>query len=397
MLRILSCLVVFASLAWSAPARSTTCPGDCNGDGQVAINELITLINVALGNSPIGVCDAFCSDAPLDISCLIRMVNNALDGCPLVPTPTATGIPVGTSTATATPAPTNTPGGPLGVRHFSLDPARSRLVATIAQGFDFPTTGFTGFLELSAGAPDRNTGITFVDLLDASDFLALSIPASGSAVCIKVDRSQLPVRNAGILACNGGVSLGLSLTQDRNLGVADACLGGPSDGLACASDDDCPQGACFTAASCRALGGTLEGEDDPFPGVCQGPLAGATLPGDTGPGALLLSPDPNTGITKGIPVAIIQEAALPCGDEPNATALTTSIALTTGTARCTIVDYNNQPGATLSAEQSGANFDCGTWSVEDGPGTLVLAAPALNTLAVNQQPTDIITTFVFVD
>jgi hypothetical protein len=380
----------------STPVVGPRCVGDCNGDGSVAINELITAVNIALGNSPPSICPALCSEDGLDISCLIRMVLSALDGCQLVASPTPTGIPGGTATATV-PQPTRTPGGALGVRHFSFDPAKSALVATLGPGADFPTAGFTGFLDLSAGIADPTSGVAFVDLVDAADYLALTLPLGGGAICLQVDRSQLPVHNAGIVACKGGAQLGLGLTQDRNVGVVGACAGGPSEGLACDMNDDCPQSTCFTAAACAALGGTLEGADDPFPGVCQGPLQGATLPGDAGPGAVLLSPDPITHVTQGIPVAIIQEAALPCGDEPNASGYSTSIALTTGTARCTIIDYNDNAGAMLTAQQTGVNFDCAAWDRENGPGTLVLAAPSLNTLAVNQQPTDIITSFVFVD
>jgi hypothetical protein len=381
----------------ATPIPEPLCFGDCNSDGRVAINELIIAVNLALTGGSAAGCYGGCGEELIDISCLIRMVNNALSGCPAVATPTVTGIPGGTSTATVTPAATNTPGGALGVRHFSLDPPASTLVATLAQGLDFPTTGFTGFLELSGGVPDPGSGIAFVDLVDASEFLAIGLPLGGGAVCIEVDRSQLPVRNAGLVDCDGGAALGLALTQDRNVGVVGACAGGSAEGLACDGNGDCPESSCFAIADCAAAGGTLEGDEDPYPGVCQGPLGGSTLPGDSGAGAVLLSPDPNTGITKGIPVAIIQEQILPCGDEPNAPAFSTAIALTTGTARCTIVDYNNQAGATLSAQQTGVNFECGTWATEDGPGTLVLAAPTLNTLAVNQQPTDIITTFVFVD
>ena len=374
----------------ATPVVGPECVGDCNLDGTVAINELIIAVNIALGSTTGPYCAA-CSEAGIDISCLIRMVNNALNGCPVSPTPT--GIPGGTATATVVP----TPNGALGVRHFSLDPSKSKLVATIAEGLDFPTTGFTGFLDLRAGVPDASSGVVFVDLVDASEYLSLSIPLGGTTLCLKPDRSQLPVHNAGVMACKGGAMLGLSLTEDRNVGVVGACVGGASEGLECAADSNCPGSSCFDTAACGALGGSLEGDDDPFPGVCQGPLQGSTLPGDAGPGALLLSPDPVAGITKGIPVSIVQEQQLPCGDEPNAAGYSTTIALTTGTARCTIVDYNNQPGATLTGQQTGVNFDCSTWSTENGPGTLVLAAPSLNTLAVNQQPTDIITSFVFVD
>ena len=78
---------LWLNLLAAAPA-SAVCVGDCNGDGMVAINELITMINIALGNATVGSCPALCTDNTLDISCLISAVNNALEGCPATPTPT---------------------------------------------------------------------------------------------------------------------------------------------------------------------------------------------------------------------------------------------------------------------------------------------------------------------
>ncbi len=60
-----------------------TCPGDCNGDGTVAINELITAVNISLGSLPIDACLAadLNRDGNVAINELISAVNANLDGC----------------------------------------------------------------------------------------------------------------------------------------------------------------------------------------------------------------------------------------------------------------------------------------------------------------------------
>ena len=74
------------------------CLGDCNGDGVVNIDELITGVNITLSLQPLSKCIAF------DKVTMAAAVNAALDRCLAVATPTAT---VGESpivvTATATP------------------------------------------------------------------------------------------------------------------------------------------------------------------------------------------------------------------------------------------------------------------------------------------------------
>ena len=399
--------------AFAAPRAegglNATCCGDCNGDGSVAINELITLVNIALGSQPDDGCAGSC-DSLIDITDLIRAVNNALTGCPNtpVPTATATALPTGTAAATVTPTMTAIPTGtasatatptvgsdaPLGVRRFSLDPATSQFVAHLPT-FSFPTSGLTGFLELSAGVPDAN-GFAFVAVTDASEYLAIGLPTAGTAVCVRILRDQLPVANAGFVACRGGAPFGLELVQDRYIGFVGACAGGPSEGAACTTAADCPDSSCFSAADCTATGGRVEAEVDAYPGVCQGPLAGAPAGGDAGPGAVLISPDPMSGLIAGLPAEIVSEAALPCGDEPVAPGFSGALALTTATALARIVDPDLNFGAVLEASATGTNFSCTEWTRENGPGTLVLSAPALNTL-VSGAPTDIITSFILRD
>jgi hypothetical protein len=60
------------------------CVGDCNGNRVVVINELITGVNMALGNLPITECAPFNpnNDNQISINELIQGVNNASNGCP---------------------------------------------------------------------------------------------------------------------------------------------------------------------------------------------------------------------------------------------------------------------------------------------------------------------------
>lgn len=79
-------------LALPAASSAAPCPCDCGGDGTVAVYELITALNVALGAAPISQCPALpdCAAEPVCavIVSLVQCVNAALSGCPGDPTPT---------------------------------------------------------------------------------------------------------------------------------------------------------------------------------------------------------------------------------------------------------------------------------------------------------------------
>jgi hypothetical protein len=61
--------------------------GDCDGSGDGTVNELITMVNIALGNA--GTCPhGIPSDAEVNVALIIQAVNNALNGCAATPTPT---------------------------------------------------------------------------------------------------------------------------------------------------------------------------------------------------------------------------------------------------------------------------------------------------------------------
>ena len=81
-----------APTATSSPTQTPTptapsmrCLGDCGNDGQVNVNEIIVMVNIALGNTP---CCTSCAAADptntgqVIVTQIIQAVNNALNGCP---------------------------------------------------------------------------------------------------------------------------------------------------------------------------------------------------------------------------------------------------------------------------------------------------------------------------
>lgn len=99
MRRMLVMGAVAALTMWEAPLRAE-CGGDCDGDGTVAINELVRAVGVALGSTPLAQCAAADGngDGGVTIAELIAAVNAALGGCG--------GEATATPLRTVTPSPT---------------------------------------------------------------------------------------------------------------------------------------------------------------------------------------------------------------------------------------------------------------------------------------------------
>lgn len=70
-----------------AAAPALACPGDCDGNGQVTIAELIRSVNIALGNAPVSNCAAadVNGNGTVAVNELIAAVNASLSGCPIEP------------------------------------------------------------------------------------------------------------------------------------------------------------------------------------------------------------------------------------------------------------------------------------------------------------------------
>jgi hypothetical protein len=60
------------------------CAGDCDNDDDVAVNELITGVNIALGTMNLSQCTVFDAgeNGSVEIDELVTGVNNSLNGCP---------------------------------------------------------------------------------------------------------------------------------------------------------------------------------------------------------------------------------------------------------------------------------------------------------------------------
>jgi hypothetical protein len=109
-------LVLGGMVASPAPA---ICAGDCDGDGSVAVDELIRAVNIALGQLDLSVCPAIDADGDgnASIAELLTAVNASLGGCgatptTAMPTPTTPAEATPTSSETALPTATDTPNQP---------------------------------------------------------------------------------------------------------------------------------------------------------------------------------------------------------------------------------------------------------------------------------------------
>lgn len=332
------------------PITDYVCPGDCNRDRTVMINEVVTGVNIALDRAGVDTCIQadVDRDGSVHVNELVASVNSILRGCP-----------------------------ELGTRRFSLDPTTSSFTAVLNVGL-FPSTGMTGFIELKAGVPSAE-GVAFLDITDSSDYLSVLIPAStggvDTVICIKPHKNLFPITTAGVIDCDGGSPVGFSTAQDHNIGVVAACTAGANAGQACTSDANCPNGHCYAAVDCEAAGGVVEGPTDTHPGVCNGPLEASQIVADAGPGAVFIGRDPS-GFFNGLPATLTIETAFPCGNEGGE--IETNFAFTTGTSRATVNDFANSPGATFMHETHGTNFSCRDFAKENSAGTLVLEVPTLD-------------------
>ncbi len=64
-------------------APPNPCVGDCSGDGQVTVDELVTMINIALGESAVASCGAGDAngDGQITVDEILTAVSNTLNGC----------------------------------------------------------------------------------------------------------------------------------------------------------------------------------------------------------------------------------------------------------------------------------------------------------------------------
>lgn len=107
-------LVVIAAIMLAARVQAQeVCVGDCDQNGVVAVNELVSMVNIALERALVALCLAGDTngDGKIVVNEVVAGVGALLRGCVAPPTPTPTPTPTATATPTTTPTatPTATP------------------------------------------------------------------------------------------------------------------------------------------------------------------------------------------------------------------------------------------------------------------------------------------------
>ena len=71
--------------ATPTPVVASPCVGDCNGDLQVTVDEILSMVNIALGNTSVSACEAGDAnhDGEITVNEILAAVNNALNSCPV--------------------------------------------------------------------------------------------------------------------------------------------------------------------------------------------------------------------------------------------------------------------------------------------------------------------------
>jgi hypothetical protein len=66
-----------------ADSQVACCVGDCDGDGQVTVVEILQVVNLELNGPSAGACSCLPECGPTSVQCdpIVQAVNNALNGC----------------------------------------------------------------------------------------------------------------------------------------------------------------------------------------------------------------------------------------------------------------------------------------------------------------------------
>lgn len=217
--------VLVMVLTLAARPAGAACVGDCDGDGEVLINEIVAAVNIFLGTKDVSSCPNADQngDGQVLINEIVGAVNSFLDAstCPMVtpggPTPTPTLSP---SSGTPTPSPSiGTPTLPSPSGTPTLPPPTDTSTPTLTPTVNLVVCG-DGVTQSSGGAAGE--------------------PGFEPEEC----------DDGGI--CVGGDNAGTACTSESDCIGDGVCTEGPKIGQACANDDACPGGQCI---HCKPFGG----------------------------------------------------------------------------------------------------------------------------------------------
>ena len=326
--RVLLALGFCLAMGPGYAAAQGFCVGDCNGDDAVRINELITAVNISLGNVDLSVCEA--ADANQNglvaINELILAVNNSLNGCPDRPVFNAKcTLEESSSLSLLT-----------GLLVLPVEPAADGAVAEV----NFQCRDVAG------GGLECDCSV--------GQFDAMNIPGIGE-VCLE-QFSPCETRPAD---CTGDIGIDTNVMADHNIGQCtgrvdcedkcaarceelgagffrqastceDFCIGGANDGQVCGMNADCPGGAC---------GGPDGGADGH---ICECVCAEV----GTGTGT-----EGGVSCSLGVAITVELDGSGICGDiAPAITLAPVCGELTTGTAFGRLDNVANNPGINITPE-----------------------------------------------
>jgi DNA-binding beta-propeller fold protein YncE len=203
--------IALGSVAALTPAHAL-CPGDCNGDGIVTVDEIVRGVNLTLGAGVYRLCPPVDvdGDSAVTVNELIIGVNQVLNGCP--------------ATVAVYRAPEQTaPAGPLDNGRGIL-PSGRRLTPA---GVQIPTetlplnvalTSDGRYLLLTNDGSDRSDHKQYLQVVDTQTlavvaktavphFFGLAVTAGGDRVFVGSDNDSSPDRIDALGLSNGALTL----------------------------------------------------------------------------------------------------------------------------------------------------------------------------------------------
>jgi hypothetical protein len=217
------------------------CIGDCNGDGHVTIDEIITAVNIALGDADPSTCESLAGNGQVTVAEILTVVDEAINGCPAGTMGTISGTavkgPVANATVTALAVGSDGPAG-----------AQIGSAVTDASGnFTMQVGNYSGplMLQMMGGSfPDEATG-TRMEM--GTDMMTAAIPNMTAGATLDGIEITPLTSMAQRMAQNmpGGMTEANIMQSNSALGrycdVSDILSGHPMDPTASGSGADADQ------------------------------------------------------------------------------------------------------------------------------------------------------------
>lgn len=293
--KVLSGALLGAMLLGDARAQ---CTGDCNGNGAVVVNELVTCVGIALDQQTVGQCPACdeSGDSRVEVNELVGAVNIALD---LVPCGGEQGTPTVGPPATPTATPSGTDVTTCCVAAYYVWACEQHTVAECEalQGVD-QGPGVCSPNPCGDLPPSDSHGICCLpnaagDEIECEDRKASDCVAGGGVVkptgtvCTAETCADVPPPNPDVMCCLPSTNGGEIECEDRTA-TACAAAGGVNKGVGICAPATCadvppPTIQCcvtkqsgeviecedLTAAACAARGGVDMGAGTCSPDPCN--------------------------------------------------------------------------------------------------------------------------------